>query len=42
MLLHFESLRQITVSRIGFGGQIQGTLVAIRIAENTADGSKGG
>jgi len=31
MLLHFESLRQITVSHVGFGGQVQGTLVAILI-----------
>jgi hypothetical protein len=31
MLLHFESLRQTTVSRVGFGGQVQEMLVAIPI-----------
>jgi hypothetical protein len=31
MLLHFESLRQITVSRVGFGGQVQGMLIGILI-----------
>jgi hypothetical protein len=31
MLLRFESLRQITISRVGFDGQVQGMLVGIVI-----------